>query len=140
MISEWQYREGTLWPASEAAVALAAKFKNGQSVRADIKRMRSPRQLRMWWGMIGLIHEHQDTYATREDLSDAFKIWLGHCTEMRLKDGRAAVRAKSIAFGNMKQDSFNELMDAAIKLVCERIMPNTDDGDFRRQLESIIDR
>jgi len=127
-----------LVPASTEAEEEMKKLKPGQAVLVEVKRARSPQQLRLWWALMGVIFEHQETYPTREAVSDAFKCWLGHCDELRLKDGRTAVKPKSIAFGNLPQAEWEQLFDAAIKLVCDRVIPGTTDADLRRHLEDMV--
>lgn len=131
---EWQ----ALVPADEDAAHWLHRLDAGQAIKADVRRARSPEQLRLWHALVRVIYEHQSQYTTHDDVHEALKIWLGYCQEIRLRDGRTAVKAKSIAFGNMTQDQFQELLDAAIKLVTEHIIPNTSDADLRQHLSEIV--
>jgi hypothetical protein len=126
-----------LLPADERSREYLARLKQGQAVEAKVKRVRNLQQLRLWWALIGVIWEHQETYATKEQVHDAFKIWLGHYEDIRLKDGRTAVKPKSIAFGDLSQDAWEELFDQAIKMVTERIIPGVSDTDLRQHLQEM---
>lgn len=129
---------GALRPADDTAKAELAKLKHGQTVRVEWKRLRNPRQHALYWALIGLVFEHQERYATRDQLHNAIKVAVGYCDEVEGRGGRTIAIPKSIAFGNMDQGAFEEFLNAVIRLVCTRILPNTDDADLRAELEAMV--
>lgn len=136
-------RFDALRPADERARALLRKYGHGEQVLIDkraLTRARRPKQHRLWWGLMHLLWEHQSTYGTVEDVSDQMKVWCGHCLLFTDWSGRDVVRPKSIAFGNMPDDEFSALLDQAIRLTCERIIPNTSNADLRAELEAMVGR
>lgn len=84
---------------------------------------------------MSLIHSQQDEWPTKEGLSKAVLCAIGHGEIERSKRGVQWLKAKSIAFGNLGQDEFNEIFDRAIRLICERILPGVKDEDLRREVE-----
>lgn len=128
---------GSLRPADQDATDELAKLKHGQEVRVEIKRMRNPRQHRIYWALISLIFDHQSRYATRDQLHQAIKVAVGYYDEIEGKHGRIAI-PKSISFGNMPQAAFEEFFDAVVRLVVTKILPGTTDTELRNELEVMI--
>ncbi len=114
------------------------KRKPGEIVRAEVKRLRNPHQHRLYWALIGLCFEHQTQFATRDQLHNAVKVWLGYCDTVTDKAGREIAIPKSIAFGNMPADQWHDFFNRFIALVCERIIPGTDDAELRATLEDMV--
>lgn len=129
---------GSFRPIDADGVDYLATVKGGEILRADMKRMRNPRQHRLYWAAIGLCFQHQETYATRDQLHSAIKVWLGYCDEFEGPNGRLISIPKSIKFGNMSQEAWTEFFEAFIKLICERIIPNTDDAELRAELDAMV--
>lgn len=119
--SLWVASDHSLMPSDEAAAALCAKLKVGQIVRADVSRVRSPDQLRLWWALVQLAFDAQSYYGTLEDFAAAVKCALGHCHVVVRPDGSVIQRPKSIALGNLSQEAFNQFFDAAEKLLSEKM-------------------
>lgn len=127
-----------LIPADESSAEEMRRLKPGQHVIVEVKRARNPRQFRLYWALIGVIFDHQSRYATRQDLSDALKVAVGHYEEVGKRGEHVIVRPKSIAFANMPQPEFEDFFDRVIKLVCERIIPGTNDTELRAHLEDMV--
>lgn len=138
--SIWTATTAGLMPGDERAAELCRKLKIGQQVRADVVRMRSPEQLRLWWALMDKAHDNQDFYANAEDLSDAVKCHLGHCYTVTLTNGSTVQRPKSIALGNMGQDEFNLLFNAAQKLIAETLGVTVDElsAEITSKSEAVV--
>jgi hypothetical protein len=120
--SLWQVdANGHLVPADDAAAKVRARRKPGAFLKADVSEVRSPDQLRKYWALITKAWENQDHYATKEDLSAAALCAVGHCYRIVRPDGSVVERPKSIAFGNLPQDEFNQIFDAVAKLLAETL-------------------
>lgn len=122
----------------KAAAELVAKLKPGQVVRAEIRRLRHPAQHRYYWALVDICFQHQSRYATKEQLHNALKIGVGLYDEAVTPTGRSIAVARSIAFGNMRQEEFDDFLNSIIRLVCEVIIPGTKDEDLRQQLEEMV--
>lgn len=107
-------------PGDKIAWEQMQKFAVGKDVLCDIKQVRSPDQLRLYWALITKAWENQESYATKEDLSAAALCSIGHC--YTVKRGDVVIeRAKSIAFGNLEQDQFNEIFNAVAELLARTL-------------------
>lgn len=131
-------RLGVLAPVDQQGRDVMAKLKMGQQVQIEVKRARNPKQHRLYWALIGLCHSQQSTYATQEDLSDAIKIAVGHCTQYPLLNGKVMMKPKSIAFANLGQTAFDEFFQRVVHLVITRILPGVEEADLRRELEEMV--
>lgn len=129
---------GSLRPCDALGAQQIDKIKPNEVVRAEIKRVRNPKQHRLYWAAINLCFMHQDRYATAEQLHNAVKVWLGYYEEMVDRTGKRIAIPKSIAFGNMPQDEWEQFFDRFIKLVCEQLIPNVTDEELRAELESMV--
>lgn len=128
---------GALRPADSQAQDEMAKLTPGQDYRIEVKRMRNPRQHRLYWALIRTVYEHQSRYATQEQLHNALKVAAGYCDELEGRNGTVYI-PKSISFGNMSQDAFEEFFSSVVRIVTEKVMPHTSDEELRRELESMI--
>jgi len=95
-------------------------------------------QLRLYFAMIDLIFPQQSWFLTKDDLDDEIRIAVGHCTSRKRPNGEIAVRAKSLSFGKLDQHNWRTFLDAALRLVVEKIIPGLDENDLRRELEEML--
>jgi hypothetical protein len=126
-----------LVPVDEPGHKAIKKMKPGQTMCVDIRRVRSPRQLRLYWALINKIWENQTRFAVRQDLSDAIKCALGHCTELRLSNSVVIQRPKSIALGNLPAGEFNQFIDGCIDYICGSVLPVAPET-LRQEIEEMI--
>ncbi|MEE8607172.1 MAG: DUF1367 family protein [Nitrospiraceae bacterium] len=138
MMGVFQYRNGALRPADAHTIEMCARFKPGEIVKAEPKRMRNYKQLCLWWAIVGVLYDHADWCASKEDASDWLKISIGHFDLIRSPDGKEWARPKSIAYGNCEQTEFDQLLNAAINVVCEKIIPGTSNEVLRAELEAMV--
>ena len=138
MIGLFQYRLGALRPADAHTIEMCGRFKQGEVLKAEPKRMRNYKQICLWWALVGVLAEHADWCASKEDASDWLKISIGHFNLIRSPDGKEWARPKSIAYGNCEQTEFDQLLNAAIKVVCEKIIPGTNNEVLARELEAMV--
>ena len=131
-------RLGSLRPADGRAEEILTCIKQDEEVKVEIKRMRNPKQLRLWWALCGVLAEYADWCSSREDASDWLKLSIGHADFITSPDGKQWVRPRSIAFGNCSQERFHEILDAAIKVIVEKIMVGTKSEALRAELEAMI--
>ena len=130
--------DGLLRPADDHARETLSHYRSGSHVRAELRRVRNPRQLALWWALAGVLSDHAEWCASREDASDWLKIAVGHFEIVRSPDGKEWARPKSIAFGNCAQDEFDQILNNAIRVICEKVIPNTSSDALRTRLEEIV--
>jgi len=130
-------RLDALRPADAQARDALSKVSPGTTVRVELKRVRNPRQHRLYWALVHLVFQHQSRYATQEQLHNAIKVRVGYYDELETPTGVVCI-PKSISFGNMPQQAFEEFFGAVVRLVCEHLIPGTTDAELREELESMI--
>ena len=124
-----------LSPANEAAVKLVQGLKPGEGVTVEVKKVRSLRQLRLWWAFCDTVGKSIGVPA--EAISDFALVGTGHVDVYSI-GGATMQRAKSIAFGNMTQDEFNDLFDAGRAHVLETVAPHMKREDLARVEAMVI--
>lgn len=126
-------------PANEAADAMLRSLKDGADYLGKFKGARSLRQLRLYWGLMRVLVDHQ-IFPIEDAASDAVKIGCGHVETRVMPDtGEVFLVPKSIAFESLAQAEFNEVFEAALNLICERWLVGTDREELREQVWAIID-
>jgi len=108
----------------------------GAVLKVQWTKPRNIQHHRWFFAALNLLHHNQDHYATLEDLRAAVLIRLGHYTEIKLTDGRLAVRAKSISFAKMHQTAFDELSRAFVALIVQMLASMPD--EVAREIEEMI--
>ena len=126
-----------LVPCDERDRDLLSKLKIGKIVSVEVKQSRNIKELRLYFALIHLVFPQQSTWETEDDLDDAIRCAVGHCTKMTLKSGEIMVRPKRLAFGKLDQMQWRDYFDRVMRLVTTKIIPGLDAGDLRRELEEI---
>lgn len=131
-------RSNGLKPIDQDGIDALAKVKNGKILLVQARGTRNPKQHRLFWKLMDIIHEHQDRYATREQVSDAIKIAVGYYDELPLVNGQMTKIPKSISYGSMTQEEFTQFFDKVIELTARDIIPNISEKALRDELERMI--
>ena len=135
----FQVRSGNLIPGDTDTRQAMSRYEENQFVRvSEPKRLRNPRQHRLYWALVGEMQGYAQVKCSRDDLSDWIKIAVGHCEEVTYPDGTKAVRPKSIAFGNLSQEAWEAFFESVLDFVCQKIIPGTKSADLRAHLEEMI--
>lgn len=120
-------------PTDEAGEAFAKSVKLGECVSVDMKRPRNLAHHRKFFGMLQIIFNNQERYATLDHLLTAFKFAIKHTEIIRTKRGDIEV-PKSISFAAMSQDEFNELYQRAVDFVLTEVVPGLGVEELEREL------
>ena len=116
-------RNGTaLVPADENAAKIIARMKDGQLAAMRLIRGRSAAQNRMYWSVLKCVVEATGRWHTPDELHEALKIATGHCSTVRLVNGRMIKVPGSTSFDEMSQDAFQTYMDAAFRILCDEVL------------------
>lgn len=134
---------GMLMPAAEHDRELLTKIKVGQPVRLTLKRVRNYDFFRKWWA---LIHYAYDVWEpdpgnqVGEKNLDRFRkditILAGYYEQTIRLDGSTRTEAKSLQFGKMTEDEFEDLYSKTIDVILKYVMHNYT-GD---QLRCVVDQ
>lgn len=134
----WTRAGMVLRPVNEAAEDLLRTVKSGTEFIVSFRNPRSPKQNRLYWGLMSLLVEH-NIFPTKEAASDALKIASGHCEILVMPDtGETFMRPRSIAFESLTAAEFNPLFHAMLQVVVDRWLP-VDAEVLRREVFAAID-
>jgi|DEB0MinimDraft_4_1074332.scaffolds.fasta_scaffold53804_2 hypothetical protein len=151
MMKRQTYRVATLQdgakvlvPACYEAEQLLEKTKAGTDLDYSLNKGRSPRQLRLYFSLLGKCVEATDgfPYPTTEAAHDAIKMALGYVNRVwDLKAARYVLTPKSVAMHQMPQDEFQIFFDRAQKLVFEQWLQCREVGEAQlAELNAMLDR
>lgn len=130
----------SLRPVDELGEAALRKLGHGEIVSIEIKRPRNIKHHRMFWALMGLVHDNLDheRYPTVEDLVAAVKINAGLRTRIELPNGETGFIPGSISFHKMDQDEFSKFYERVCDLIARHFLPGVNTDDLRREVEIMI--
>ena len=132
-------RLGALRPADNLAEQALSDLKPDEIVRVEWKRVRNPRQHKLFFALVRLVFENQSIYESQEALRKAWLIHAGMFDNFATKDGTIVAVPKSMAFGNMDNEVFeNEIFKPFIDFVCKHVIPNLNSESLRAEVEDMV--
>lgn len=129
---------GGLIAYDDESAAYISRIKDDEIIIADVRRGRNVRQHRLFWVLVGLLHEQQTIYTTKEQLAAAIKVGVGWCDFVSMPKGSTVAIPKSIAFDKMDQFEFDQFFESVIRFVCAHIIPGLDKSNIRNEVERIV--
>lgn len=132
---------GTLVPANDLEADKLTKFKTGEMYPVEIKQFRNIAFHRKAFAFFNFCFEHwcsENQYQSENKQFDVFRahmtVLAGFYDEYHGIDGRCRVEAKSIAFGNMSPEEFEELYSALINVALQKIFKTADENTYYQLL------
>ncbi len=147
-------RSTGLVPASENDNEALKKFKSGEPLRCKISRPRNYQFHKKYWALVnhafdcfepegvevpaflserGIVPE-KNLERFRKDLT----ILAGYFDSSIRVNGEVRQEAKSISFGSMSQDDFDELYDKTISVILKYVLKNYTKDDLEQVVEEIM--
>lgn len=119
---------GGLWPATDRDEDQLAKIPQGDYLSMTFKKMRNPKQHRLYWGLIktvyeNLPHEFDGRYLNIDAFHREVKYLSGAVDTIEAIDGTTVVSIRSIAFGEMSENDFVDFFAKAIEVIAAYFMP-----------------
>lgn len=111
-----------------------AKYPLGATVYLIIKKGRSPRMQRFYWGLID--HVANAIGYDKDSLSDELMIRTGRIDVLEFKNGTIHTRPKRIS--KMGHVEFRAYVDAAISLICDEYVSEMSPGQLLRDVEAML--
>ena len=134
----WRRHGLSIVPMNDAATAMLRGFSPGESFTGSFHRKRSLKQLRLWFGLMQILVDHQ-IFPTKEAASDAVKVAAGHVDLLILPgSGQTVFIPRSIAFESLAQSAFNPIFQAALEQICARWLPGAP-AALKREVLNAID-
>lgn len=135
---------GTFCPIDEIQAEALKKFRNGELYEVEIKQTRNPQFHRKVFAFFNFCFEHWSADKTEWKYFDErkqFETFRKHLTVLAgfkdvsyTIDGRVRVEAKSLSYGNMEQDEFEQCYSALINAAIKHIFQGTTDENIINQL------
>lgn len=140
-INVYKMPGGVLACASEYDIERINKFKTGEMYEIDIKYVRNPVFHRKVFAFFQYCFqyyvshlEHLSEYAQFDKFRKDLTILAGYKEEYYSLDGSVRVEAKSLEFGKMDQDEFEECYQALIQAAIYHIFPQWDEYQLYNEL------
>jgi hypothetical protein len=143
-----KFAGGVTSPASDIDAEKMSKLKTGEQYEIEIKQTRNPQFHRKVFAFLGFCFQHWSADHTEcqfMDESAQFDTFREHITVLagyyettyNLK-GDVRIRARSLSFGNMSQEEFEQFYSAAIRVAVKHIFNGTTDEKILNQLQSFF--
>ena len=134
---------GALYPASDSDRELLSKIKTGEPVRLTFKRVRNYQFHRKWFALINLAFDYwepPDNQVGEKNLERFRKditILAGFYEQTVRLDGETRTEAKSISFGSMSEDEFEELYNRTIDVIIKYVLRNYSNEELRSVVDQV---
>ena len=136
-------------PASEDDAELLSKVKTGETVRLTLVRPRNIKFHRKYFALLNLAFDYWEPPqgkdmegVTAQRNFDRFRgdiaILCGYYDATYRLNGDVRLEAKSISFGSMSEDTFEDLYSKTINVVIDRVCTQYTEDQMRKQVENLI--
>ena len=129
---------GGLTPADVAGEEALRKIRVGDFVTVEMKKPRNSAHHRLYWALIGIVHQNQNRYETAEHLHTALKIAAGHYYILTMPNGNEYKIPRSIAFDKMDQTEFGAFYDRVCDIVAKHFLPGVSVEALKAEVEQMI--
>ena len=132
---------GVLVPADDLESEKLTKFKTGSMYEVDIKLVRNPQFLAKAMVFFQYCQAHWDgdkvmEHGTPQAQFDRFRkdmtILAGYYEQTVRLNGDTRIEAKSLSFGSMEEDEFQECYKALIAVAMKHIFKGSDDEVYNK--------
>lgn len=139
---------GLLAPVDQQAIDYISKMKLGAGVTVDVKRHRNPGFHKKFFALLNLAFEawepgeraYQGELVRKnfEQFRNDITVLAGYFDMAITLKGETRLTAKSISFASMGQDEFEELYNAVINVVLQKILTNYSRDDLDNVVNQIL--
>lgn len=141
MIADFIKINGALYPASEEAQEYLKKVKEGEAVTVTLKRIRNYQFLKKWFSLVKYGFELWSPDFEGEKNFERFRrditILAGFYEQTVRLNGEIRTEAKSISFGSMSADEFEELYGKTIDVLIKYVCSNYTGDELRAVVDTI---
>jgi len=132
----WRATAEGLKPVDEAARETFAALKAGQDVLAAVHRPRHIEHHNWFMAMLQKVAEAKGE--TQDYLLAQIKIALGLVDFIRMPSGKVVAALRSVSFESMDQAEFAEVSVAAVRLICEQILPGLEPSELTAEIDEML--
>lgn len=105
-------------PDAEIGAEILRSYVEGQPIVADVRGARNPRQLNLYWVLMGFLADNHPLVKDKNDAHDKVRYGLGLVESTVDMAGVEHLRPKSISFESMDQGEFDPFFKRAVELIC----------------------
>lgn len=110
---------------TDKRVCKERKYRNGDELRAELKKPRNPKFHRLVMGALQLVLDNQEGLHTIDQLLTIVKIKLGRVeTTIDPSSGKVFYIPESISFDALDESGFHEFWSDLCRLICRDYLPS----------------
>lgn len=116
-------------PSDDESREAIKALKIGVPVKCEVRIARDSSRMRYYWGLVGVILDNTDHFASKEEVSDSIKLAIGHVDMVQVYDGEKwhiTRTPKSISFAKLTEPEFQDFIKRAEAYACS-VLCVTDD-------------
>lgn len=130
----------TLRAADERAQREVNRLCEGEETRVEFLRPRSYGQLKFYWALCDLVASNHSSIRSKEQVDQALRILTGH-TDPLVDPSTGEIIAlvpKRLNFRAMAQPAWEDYLDKAKKVVCERLLPGVTSAKLEQEILNMM--
>ena len=109
--------DNTLAPAYNSDYDKLKKLKVGEEYKCEVRQPRNLKFHRKFFALINMVLDNQEQYTDADKLRNDLVVEAGFSETWADLHGVIQVRAKSLSFGSMTEDEFQNVYDRVIDVV-----------------------
>lgn len=141
---------GVMSPMGDEDAETLTRIKTGSVVKCKVSEMRNGHFFRKWWSLVKLAYdlacEHMQPYEHKgmqvapcfDEFRKDITILAGYHEATFKWDGTIRLKAQSLKWSQMTEETFTQLYSATINVVLQKVLPNVNEQDFKRALEQTM--
>ena len=122
-----------LKPVSDEDIKRLKKIEEGEVIVAEYTKSRNYRFLKKYMALIQLMWENDSLNLTRERYRKEMEIAAGYFEAYEGYNGELRREPKSISFGKMEEEEFEQLFHDMLQIACIRL--GVEDGTIKEELK-----
>lgn len=120
-------------PTDENGERFLSRIKNGALVEIEIRQPRSLGLHRKLFALMNVVYENQEECKSLDELVDACKLGIGHCSLVETNQGVMKV-PKSLSFEAMDNAAFADLYNRALDWATTVAIPGLERSALEREV------
>lgn len=138
---------GALVPLDEEQAVALQTYKTGDVIKVTATKMRNGQFFKKWFVLVKFaydlaaermqpkVHKGIEVRPNFDEFRKDITILAGHFEATYKYNGEVKLRAKSLAWANMKEQEFEKLYSDTINVILEKVLPHVPEHEFHRALD-----
>lgn len=101
----------------------------GVPIKCEVRIARDSSRMRYFWGLVAIILDNTEGFASKEDVAASIKLALGHVDQVQVYDGKEwhiTRTPKSISFSKLSEPEFQDFIKRAEAYACSVLCVTND--------------